>query len=361
MQPLRVLVVDDSVTIRRLVSDGLTKEPDIEVVGTASNGRLAIMKVPLLRPDVIIMDVDMPEMNGLEAVTELRRQGNATPILMFSALTQDGAKVALDAIARGANDCLGKPSGGLQKSMEYLQENVVPALRAIAGRPTSLAPGPRRSLRARPRPPSTGPAPRADALLIGTSTGGPNALNELLPKLPGDFPVPVLLTQHMPPVFTGILAQRLDARCPLSVSEAKDGDAIVAGRVLVAPGDFHMEVDGPPSAPVVRLTQGPKENSCRPAVDVMFRSAVERWHANLLGVVMTGMGRDGARGSEAIVAAGGRVITQDQATSVVYGMPRHVHEGGFSDGIFPLAELAGEIVKRVAQRRGASVARGRVA
>ncbi len=359
MTPLRVLVVDDSVTIRRLVSKGLDEQAGIEVVGTASNGRLALMKVPLLRPDVILMDVDMPEMNGLEAVTELRRVGDETPVLMFSALTQSGAKVALDALARGANDCLAKPSGGLDKSMAHLRDVVAPALRALGGSPLSVAPPSRASQKPTRRPPSSGPAPRVDALLLGSSTGGPNALADLLPRLPGDLPVPVLLTQHMPPVFTGILAQRLDARSEVSVAEAQDGDALRPGQVLVAPGDFHLEVKGDREAARVRLTQAPKENSCRPAVDVMFRSAVRCFGPNILGVVMTGMGRDGTRGAEAIVEAGGRVVTQDEATSVVYGMPRHVAEAGLSDGVHPLGDLADAIVRRLAHGRRA--ARGRVA
>ncbi|MEO0321659.1 MAG: chemotaxis response regulator protein-glutamate methylesterase [Myxococcota bacterium] len=357
---LRVLVVDDSVTIRRLVSQGLDEQAGIEVVGTASNGRLALMKVPLLRPDVILMDVDMPEMNGLEAVTELRRQGDQTPVLMFSALTQSGAKVALDALARGANDCLAKPSGGLDKAMAQLRDEVAPALRALGGAGTSLQPAPRGSLKPTRRPPSKGPAPRVDALLIGSSTGGPNALGELLPKLPGDLGVPVLLTQHMPPVFTGILAERLDARSSLSVAEAQDGDALRPGHVLVAPGDFHLELRGDAATARARLSQAPKENSCRPAVDVMFRSAVACFGPHVLGVVLTGMGRDGARGAEAIVEAGGRVVTQDQASSVVYGMPRHVAEAGLSDGVHPLDELAEVIRRRV--RKGRSQAQhGRVA
>lgn len=355
---VKVLVVDDSVVVRRLVSDVLASDPRIEVVGTAANGKVALAKVPLLNPDLITLDIEMPVMDGLETLVELRKDHPLLPVVMFSTLTARGANATLDALERGANDYVTKPAnvGSVTASMEAVRAQLVPRILALCSRavPTA-APSPA----TRPAPttrrlPGAQRSSRVDVVAIGVSTGGPDALARVLPALPADLPVPVLVVQHMPPVFTRQFADRLDARCALRVSEAVAGDAVVAGRVLVAPGDFHLRArrnvqDG--GRVVATLDQGTPENYCRPAVDVMFRSVVEQYGAHVLGVVLTGMGQDGARGAADIVGAGGSVIAQDEATSVVWGMPGAVVGAGLADRVLPIDRVAAAIVERVSAGR----------
>lgn len=356
MGRVKVLVVDDSVVVRRLVSDVLASDPRIEVVGTAANGKVALAKIPLLNPDLITLDVEMPVMDGLETLVELRKDYPRLPVVMFSTLTARGASATLDALERGANDYVTKPAnvGSVTASMDAVRAQLVPRILALCSRTVPAAavlPAP---------PPATRHLPgaqrsaRVDVVAIGVSTGGPDALAKVLPALPVDLPVPVLVVQHMPPVFTRQFADRLDGRCALTVSEAVAGDAVVAGRVLVAPGDFHLRVrrtvqDG--GRVVAALDQGTPENYCRPAVDVMFRSVVEQYGAHVLGVVLTGMGQDGARGAAEIVGAGGSVIVQDEATSVVWGMPGAVAATGLADRVLPIDRVAAAIVERVAAGR----------
>ena len=354
MTRIRVLVVDDSVVIRKLVSDLLAEDPDIEVVGTAVNGRAGLTKIEQLRPDVVTMDIEMPEIDGIEAVRRLRASGSRIPVIMFSTLTERGAAATLDALAAGASDYVPKPAnvGSVGRSMEQVREALIPRIKSLVpgrvarpGRPgqatTTTPPSPVRR-------PAVRPAGGHRLLVIGSSTGGPEALSTLFSSLP-PLPVPVAVVQHMPPVFTRQFAARLDRRLDSDVVEAEHGQVLRPGAVYIAPGDFHLEVAADSRGLVANLTQAPPENYCRPAVDVLFRSAVEAAGASVLGVVLTGMGSDGARGARTIVEAGGSVIAQDQPTSVVWGMPGAVANAGLAERILPLAEIGPELVRRMAR------------
>lgn len=356
MTPISVLVVDDSVVVRRLVSDVLSDDPEVTVVGTAANGKVALAKIALLNPDIVTLDVEMPVMDGLETLVALRAEHPRLPVIMFSTLTERGATAALDALERGANDYVTKPAnvGSVTAAIDAVRAQLIPKIKALAGprRPRSLS-GAGTAAEVEPvrRPVALRPAPggRVDAVVIGSSTGGPDALAALIAALPGNLPVPVAIVQHMPPVFTTMFAQRLDNRCALTVREAEDGDRMVPGTVLIAPGDFHLRLQPGPAGVVGRLDQGDPENYCRPAVDVLFRSAVDAYGPRVLGVVLTGMGSDGARGAGRIVEAGGSVIVQDQATSVVWGMPGSVAAAGLASEVLPLAALGPAILSRLAK------------
>jgi len=356
MAPISVLVVDDSVVVRRLVSDVLNEEADIEVVGTAPNGRIAIAKIPQLNPDLMALDIEMPEMDGLETLRELRVAYPRLPVVMFSTLTEHGAAASLDALELGAQDYVTKPAnvGSVQVSMQSVREQLVPKIRSLCAagsRSAAARLDPARIPAA--APPLTRPVRsevRPEVVVIGVSTGGPDALATVLSELPATLRVPVVVVQHMPKMFTRLLAQRLDSKCALSVAEAVAGEAVVPGRVLLAPGDFHLRLRRTAAGVVTVIDQGTPENYCRPAVDVLFRSAAAAYGAHCLGVVLTGMGSDGTRGSQAIVDAGGQVIAQDEQTSVVWGMPGAVAAAGLATELLPLPAVASAITRHVAGR-----------
>jgi two-component system chemotaxis response regulator CheB len=352
---IRVLVVDDSAVVRRIVTEALAADPVIEVVGIAANGRKAVEQVAELKPDAVTMDIEMPEMNGIDAVRVIRRTSPRLPIVMFSTLTERGASATLDALAAGASDYVTKPSNvdSFEQSKKNVREQLIPKLKALTGTRRAALGGLAAGARAVPpaqqhagRRPRTGPF---QALVIGCSTGGPDALATVLPALPADLAVPVLVVQHMPPLFTRLLAQRLDAHCKLSVSEAAEGDQVVAGRILIAPGGRHMVVRRQGTSIVVHLTDDPPENFCRPAVDVLFRAACSVYSDRLFGAVLTGMGRDGEKGSTLIRQAGGEVVVQDEATSVVWGMPGAVAMAGQADKVIPLPRIGQEIAATLAR------------
>lgn len=359
MNKIRVLVVDDSAVVRRVLTDLLSAQSDIEVVAAAPNASIARARFDALQPDVVTLDVELPDESGLELLAQLRAKAPKLPIVMFSALTQRAAATTLDALALGASDYVTKPSGQATRAdvEAHIVAQLVPKIRALAGRGSARASTPRPPLVAPAvRPP---PARRIAVLAIASSTGGPNALAELFRGLPPGFPVPIVLVQHMPPVFTRLLAERLSAGSSIAVKEAEVGDELKAGRALVAPGDFHMRVVNEGRRSVVALDQTPPENSCRPAADVLFRSVATAYRGQTLAVVLTGMGQDGLRGCEPIRAAGGQIIVQDEASSVVWGMPGFVARAGLADAVVPLPDLAREIVARViasesAARSGAS-------
>jgi two-component system, chemotaxis family, protein-glutamate methylesterase/glutaminase len=355
MDPIRVMVVDDSVVVRKIVTDVLSADPAIELVGTAVNVRIAVTKLAQLEPDLVTMDIEMPEMNGIEAVRAIRATRSRVPIIMFSTLTERGASATLDALSSGANDYVTKPAnvGSVGQSMESVRQQLIPKIKALTGRPVT---GAVRAAAAAPLP-FRPPAPRQGAvkapavLVIGSSTGGPEALARLLPALPASLPVPVLLVQHMPPVFTRQFAQRLDRLCALRVVEAVDGTPLTPGVVHLAPGDHHLTIRATGRGLHTRLDQGPPENFCRPAVDPLFRSAVDAFDGAVLGVVLTGMGADGRIGAGRVREAGGAVVVQDQATSVVWGMPGAVATAGLADEVLPLDRIAETITRRLTGTR----------
>jgi two-component system chemotaxis response regulator CheB len=352
MAPIRILVVDDSVVIRRLLSDTLSGDPALEVVGTASDGRIALAKIPLLKPDLITLDIEMPVMDGLETLAAVRKVYPKLPVIMFSTLTERGAAATIDALSLGASDYSTKPShtGSPAVAIEHIRVELIPKIKALCGIASlSLRPlqGTLPSLKVRVRS-----NPRIEIVAIGTSTGGPAALAEVLPRIPNDFPVPIVVVQHMPPIFTRLLAERLASRSAIPVEEGRSGVVLSAGHAWIAPGNFHMKVIRAGAGWCLNLNQGSKENSCRPAVDVLFRSVAAACGANVLGVVMTGMGSDGVLGAQDIRDAGGEVIIQDEASSIIWGMPGLVHASGLADAAYPLDCLAAEITHRVLESRG---------
>lgn len=371
----RVLVVDDSVVVRRFVSDVLSGDPGIDVVGTAAHGGLALAKIPLLEPDLVLLDVEMPVMDGLATLRELRRRYPSLPVVMFSTVTERGARVTVEALALGASDYVAKPANlaSLAASRELVRAELVPrilaltarsagpgaAARAVVTERTRLAPTPTPTPTSTPAPVATGvlaasrPAGGVDAVVIGASTGGPDALAQVLAALPPWLPVPVVVVQHMPPIFTRHFANRLDAKCRLTVKEAEAGDQLRAGHVLIAPGDHHLRLSSHRGVVTAALDQGPPESFCRPAVDVLFRSAAAAYGRKVLAVVLTGMGSDGARGAGDVVAAGGTVLVQDEATSVVWGMPGAVWAAGVPCRQLPLDTVAPAIVGEVTGGRSA--------
>jgi two-component system chemotaxis response regulator CheB len=354
MTPIRILVVDDSVVIRKLLSDVLSEDSALEVAGVASDGRIALAKIPHLQPDLITLDIEMPVMDGMETLAELRKLHPKLPVIMFSPLTAHGAAATLDALALGASDYVTKPSdtANTAAATERIRAELIPRIKALCGRV------PRLKFQPLPgsRPVSSAPHhsnQRIEIVAIGASTGGPNALAEILPRIAADFPVPIVVVQHMPPMFTRLLAERLSIHSAIPVEEGWSGALLTPRHAWIAPGNFHMTVLRMGLECHLHLNQGPQENSCRPAVDVLFRSVAQAYGANVLGVVMTGMGSDGVHGAQDIRDAGGDVIIQDEASSVVWGMPGMVHASGLADAVYPLDVLAFEITRRVLHGRDA--------
>jgi two-component system chemotaxis response regulator CheB len=358
---IRVLVVDDSVVVRRMLSEMLSNNPAIESVSTASNGKIALARIPQVNPDAVILDVEMPEMDGIQTLAEIRRSNPMLPVIMFSTVTVRGAAATLDAIALGANDYVAKPStrSGTVGQLGLVYQDLVDKIKAhchfdanadasnASASPSSIIEPPPLVL---PSPMLPGakqilPLP-IDAIGIGVSTGGPNALAALLPSLPSDLGVPVFIVQHMPRLFTKLLAERLSSKTQIPVEEARPNDVVVGSRAWLAPGDFHMIVKRLGTKIIIHTNHDSPENSCRPSVDPLFRSIAETYGPRALGVIMTGMGQDGLRGCEAIRARGGQVLAQDEASSVVWGMPGFVARAGLANKIVPLGELGAEIVRR---------------
>jgi two-component system chemotaxis response regulator CheB len=355
-----VLVVDDAVVVRRLVSEALCGQAGIEIVGTAPNGRVALQKVEQLTPDLVILDVEMPEMDGLTTLVEIRKRWTKLPVIIFSGAAHGSAVLAVQALARGASELVLKPAANSDADMakQRVRDELVPRILALCPRapaPYALVGADASSVSRAVRPRAVGAAlPRIELVAIGTSTGGPNALATLFSALPANFPVPIVITQHMPPVFTRMLAQRLSHLSPLTVREAYDGARLTAGSAWIAPGDFHLGLRRVAPHVEIELNQEPAENSCRPAVDPMLRAAHQCYGGNVLTVMLTGMGRDGARGAQLLKEAGGLVLVQDEASSVVWGMPGAVVGLGLADSIVPLEHLAHAVLSRVVQSRSAS-------
>ena len=348
MATIRVLVVDDSVVIRRVLIAALTTDPAIEVVGSATDGSAALVKIPLLRPDLVTLDVEMPVMSGLETLREIRKLYPKLPVIMFSTLTERGAATTLDALALGASDYVTKPqnTGGVEDTRARIQAELIPKVKGLCRSNLGVKTAGRRPEVRVLAPKATSVRQRVDIVAIGCSTGGPNALAVLLPSITREFPVPIVMVQHMPPMFTRLLAERLDRQTSVRIHEGAEGEILRPGGAWIAPGDFHMRLVREGNTARLTMNQEPPQNSCRPSVDVLFESAAQSYGNNVLGVVLTGMGCDGLRGAQCIRNAGGQVIVQDEASSVVWGMPGAVAAAGLANGVFSLGELAGEIEQR---------------
>lgn len=358
MGKIRVLVVDDSVVIRRVVSEVLAEDPEIEVAGIAANGIIALAKMNQLAPDLVILDIEMPELDGLQTLAKLRQTHPRVPVIMFSSLTAVGAKATLDALALGATDYFAKPSGpgGIDESKRVIRTELVPAIKELCKsirQSSSQVPASTDQSSAKmPVVKSLDANRRVDIVALAVSTGGPNALMELFQTLPGDLPVPIVMVQHMPPMFTRMLAERLTANSKVQVEEAKHGAIVEPGRAYLAPGDYHLTLARSGLKVITQINQDAPENSCRPAADPLFRSVAKLYGANALAVLLTGMGQDGLRGAQSVREAGGQILAQDEASSVVWGMPGAVVKAGLADKVLPLSLCASEIVQRVKISRG---------
>ena len=366
MNTIKALVVDDTIVYRKIVGDVLNGMQGIEVVGTANNGKIALSKIRTLKPDLITLDIEMPEMNGIEVLQELKNIDNPPLVIMVSTLTQQGGEMTIKALELGAFDFLPKPEEGkMADNMLKVKQALDPIVRHVKrhrlgiAAPQQLAPAKKpvppkikapdikTSVRTAPRP--AGLKSKSEIIGIGISTGGPNALTTMIPMLPKTLKVPVLIVQHMPPMFTASLAASLDKKSALEVREAKDGDTVEPGKVLIAPGGKQMKIvagaDG--LTRKIKITDDPPENSCKPSADYLFRSIAQHYVGRSTGVIMTGMGSDGSKGLVQMKKNGSFIIAQDEKTCTVFGMPKEPIESGIVDVIAPLEKIAEEIVKTV--------------
>ncbi len=336
-----VLVVDDSLVVRKVLSEYFSHHEDLKNTQFAKSGNEAfemIMKMSPQLPSLIILDYEMPGWDGLETLKKIIENWPQIPVLMFSTLSERGAKLSINALVAGAVDYLPKPTSmeNMAQVFAYFDSDLLPKIKhwnkpqdvLVKHETLKLTGNPERHQH------------KLQVVCIGVSTGGPMALMKVLPNISKDFPVPILIVQHMPPDFTRKLAERLDESCQLKVLEAQEGMLVAKGHIYIAPGDFHMLVKGTSSRPEITLNQLPQENSCRPAVDPLFRSVAEVYQNNALAVVLTGMGMDGLKGSEVLRKSGSEIIVQDEATSAVWGMPGYVAKAGLAQKVLPLDEVA---------------------
>jgi len=371
MAKLKALVVDDSALYRKILSDLVSELPDVELLGTAPNGRIAMEKIERSAPDFITLDFEMPEMDGLEVLRKLKAASSPVKAIMVSAHTKAGASVTMQALEMGAYDFITKPdTSSLVESKAELSsqlKGLVGALQARSRFRLDLSSSPKP---AAPRPAAPPPQPspfpqqgfasgiaqrmravassRPDIVAIGISTGGPNALSQVIPKLPANLRVPVVLVQHMPPMFTAALAESLGRKSAIAVYEASEGMEIKPGGVYIAPGGKHMRLEKSPAGVLFsKITEDPPENNCRPAADYLFRSVAKLFGSSALGVIMTGMGADGVKGLAVMKGLGAKVLAQDEASCVVYGMPMEAVKAGVVDIVAPLDRIADEIVSAV--------------
>jgi len=362
---IKVLVVDDTIVYRKAVSDVLSEIPGVEVVGVAHNGKIALSKIRTLKPDLLTLDIEMPEMNGIEVLEQLQKYAPETSAIMVSTLTSEGGDMTMKALQLGAYDFLLKPATtNIADSKKELRVLLTPLIKAFqtgkttvgsVGRPQPASPALKKCRQQGAAPPAavTRPATmrrgKSEIIAIGISTGGPNALSRMMPMLPADIGVPLVLVQHMPPVFTKSLAGSLNAKCAISVKEAEDGESIQPNVAYIAPGGKQMKLvastDG--QNRLVKITNDPPENSCRPSVDYLFRSVADYYVGRTTAVIMTGMGSDGTKGLDVLKKKGAIIIGQDKASCVVYGMPKTPAEKGLIDVVAPLDHIACEIVKTV--------------
>ena len=365
-ESLRVLIVDDTIVYRKIISDVISQIPNVEVVGTANNGKIALSKIASLKPDLITLDVEMPEMNGIEVLNEINSQNLDTGAIMLSTVTHEGGDMTIKALELGAFDFIPKPDKGTMAENIKLIENILtPMFKAFTRQRTVIKKLRKKSIN-RALPVSKGNASnkkvttrkinifrkkskKSEIIGIGISTGGPNALAEVIPNIPADIGVPILIVQHMPPLFTNSLAKSLDAKSKIAVKEASDGETILPNTVYIAPGGKQMKivagVDG--LNRIIRITNDPPENSCRPSADYLFRSIAHHYIGRSTGVIMTGMGSDGTAGLKSMKKNGAYIIAQDKSTCVVFGMPKEPVELNIVDSIVPLYNIANEITNTV--------------
>jgi len=347
----RIMVVDDSAVFRLAIKEALDSAAGMTVVGTASNGKLAIQKVEELQPDVVVLDVEMPVMDGIETLKVISKQFPKIHVIMFSAHTTRAAGMTIEALTAGAKGFVAKPRDGTpQQNMDVIGSELLPLIRSLVGSrfggtttatpsPASIPSGTKLA------DPAMLKMVRRHVIAIGISTGGPNALQRLIPALPANIGVPILIVQHMPPVFTAQLAERLTKHSSIEVVEAQHHMPVIAGKAYIAPGDFHMVIEGIGSTGVrIALNQSPRESGCRPSVDPLFRSVAQVWGKNAVGVIMTGMGADGTLGVEAMRGKGAAIVAQDMESSVVWGMPGSIVEKGLADLVLPLDSIAPTLV-----------------
>jgi two-component system chemotaxis response regulator CheB len=364
----RVLVVDDTVVFRRIVSDALVGVPGVEVVGTASNGKLAMARMAALHPDMVTLDIEMPEMNGIEVLEAMTAAGMKAGVIMLSSLTVRGGEMTVRALELGAFDFLTKPVGGTaEANMGLLRSRLQPMIRAFERRrevrailrgdaprslPIAVPPALPASTNALHAPVRAGRRAGPPLVLIGVSTGGPGALTTLVPSLPGDLGAPVFIVQHMPPIFTQSLAESLNKKSAIRVKEAQEGEIAQANCAYVAPGGRQMKLAaGPKGEIIVRITDDPPENGCRPAVDYLFRSAALHFPGRSVAAILTGMGNDGTDGLRMLKRGGCFAIAQDEASCVVFGMPKEAIQAGVVDTVAPLEMIGAAIVRSVREVR----------
>ncbi|MGC9194513.1 MAG: protein-glutamate methylesterase/protein-glutamine glutaminase [Syntrophobacteraceae bacterium] len=363
--PIRALVADDSVLFRHVISEALSSFPDVEVVGAASNGKLAVQKVRELKPDLLTLDLEMPEMDGLAVLDALRQTGEDTMVIVVSALTSRGGRLTMQALEKGALDFITKPdTKGPKESRAAIVKELAERLPALANRRAirKILNSPRDQVRPPVLPEKKKPADldravavmnrlaqvrKPEIILIGVSTGGPNALAQLLPAIPGNIGVPILLVQHMPPIFTKSLADSLGAKCALRVREASHQEPVVPDTVYIAPGGKQMRLGAAGGSKIIEITDDPPENNCKPSVDYLFRSVANKFQGCAAAVILTGMGSDGALGLRLLKRKGCYIIAQDEASCVVFGMPKAAVDAGVVDTVLPIDSIASRIVSLV--------------
>jgi len=344
---LKAMIVDDSALYRKCVAEVLNSDPSIDVVGTAINGKMALKKISCLRPDVITLDMEMPEMGGLETLRQLKAEHPFIKSIVFSAHTEKGAEMTLKALKLGAVDFVTKPSNGksIEMSLKRMHDELLPIVQVFAEKKRKAAKGGTSSIAGMRESeklaiPETCPLPRpCDVIVIGVSTGGPANLARFCSMLPADLPQAILIVQHMPPIFTTKLAAQLDMIANVPVKEARNNEPLLGGKVYLAPGDFHMEVADGTNGKVIILNKNAPERFCRPSVNVLFRAAARHFGNRAIGVIMTGMGDDGLLGSRELHAAGCAIFAEDESTCTVFGMPKVIIEDGLACAVAPIDKL----------------------
>ena len=369
MKDISVMICDDSALMRNLIGRIVDEAEGLVLAGKAMNGKFLLDKLPRIKPDIILLDLEMPEMNGIEFLKERKRLNIDIPVVILSSIAVRGARVTMDALSLGASDFILKPSGSVSEDIHVVRDRIVATLLAYGKKSGAAGSSPLSqdaTLKSGNRTTIRTPAVKKDHIIssiprekggnieivvIGISTGGPNALRNVLPDIASDFPVPILIVQHMPAGFTTEFAKSLDRICPLDVKEVTDGDVLSSGRIFIAPGNFHIEVERKKLATVVRTSSADLMNGHRPSADVLFSSVAKHYGGNTLAVIMTGMGRDGATEIGTIFAKGGITVGQDEESSIVYGMPKVAAERGFVDHVVSLDDMAATLNRLVRGER----------